>query len=69
MYVIDPIEYVDPLPPLGTSLFDDPERTREIFTTAIESLGPTAERIRTLTEEDDERIREHLKRNLEGRDG
>jgi len=66
-YVIDPIEYVDPLPPLDSSLFDDPERTRRVFTDAIESLGSTAESIRALTEEDDKRIIAKLSDYLEDR--
>jgi hypothetical protein len=37
-YVIEPIEYVDPSPPLETSLFDDEKKLEELLALTISSI-------------------------------
>jgi hypothetical protein len=50
-YLIEPIEYVDPSPPLQTSLFDEPENVQSLFVRAIDSIIS-----RSPTDEDKKRI-------------
>jgi hypothetical protein len=54
-YVIQPSEYVEPSPPVETSLFDDRDRLRELLTLTIDS-------ILSRTEDDEARIIEDLKK-------
>ena len=61
-YVIDPVEYVHPSPPLATSLFDDRERLDRLLKLAVESLA--VER----SEEDERRITEEVRALKESQD-